>query len=87
MPQRTEITFETEETIRLRARRSHANKFCPSCRDLVDMATPRAIAILAGVSERTIFRLIEDGKVHFVEDEGIYVCLNSLIGHQGRVKQ
>ena len=82
-----EITFETEETIRLRKGYSIINEFCPGCRELVDMATPQAIAIWANVSERLIFRLIESGSVHYVEKTGIYICLSSLAAIRNEVKQ
>jgi hypothetical protein len=35
-------------------------------------------AALFGSSEREIFCLIENGRVHFRETERIFVCLNSL---------
>jgi hypothetical protein len=87
MRQRTEITFETEETVQLRSGPAVVNEYCGACRDVMSMATPKAIAILAGVGERVIFRLIEDGKVHFIDKSGIYVCLNSMAVIKEEVKQ
>jgi len=87
MKQRTEITFETKETIRLSHSRPWTSRFCNACGDLTDMATPRAIAVLADVGERAIFRLIEEGMVHFIDDGGIYVCLHSLADNKVEVKK
>lgn len=42
------------------------------------MATPEALTLISGVTEREIFRLIEAGEIHFYEGPKVYVCLNSL---------
>lgn len=42
------------------------------------MTTPQVAAILTQFTEREIFRLIETGKVHFVETDKVLVCLKSL---------
>jgi hypothetical protein len=46
------------------------------------MATPHVGAILAELTEREIYRLVEIGDVHFVETDRVLVCLNSLPGYQ-----
>lgn len=51
---------------------------CPQCRAPVEMFTPDIAAQLTGLSEREIFRLIENGRLHFTEAERIFVCRNSL---------
>lgn len=79
MKQRAEITFEIEEKIFLREGSKILTAFCPGCGGSVLMASPQAISILANVSERTIFRLIEAGEVHFIEKDGIFVCLSSAV--------
>jgi hypothetical protein len=43
------------------------------------MITPPNAAALSGFSEREIFRLIENGRLHFVEAERVYVCRDSLM--------
>lgn len=78
MKQRAEIVFEKEETVLLRQSEATINGLCPSCQVLTIMATPEAVALISGTSEREIFRLIEAGEVHFVEGPKVYVCLNSL---------
>lgn len=74
MKQKTEITFETEETISLRQEAKKFKMFCPPCQALVEMVTPPTAAALVGLSEREIFRLIENGRLHFVEAERVFVC-------------
>jgi hypothetical protein len=78
MKQKAEITLEVEETIIFRQVAETLTEFCPQCQALVEMLTPPIAAALCGVSEREIFRLIENGRLHFVEAERIFVCRNSL---------
>ena len=78
MKQKTEITFEVEETIILRQVAKTVMAFCPQCQALVEMTTPQIAAALFGLSEREIFRLIENGQIHFAETERIFVCRDSL---------
>ncbi len=72
-------TTETREICRLRAP-SLTGLRCHACVNEADMLTPHEAAIKAGVSQRTIYRWIEDGRVHFSEtkDSGLYVCFRSL---------
>ena len=78
MKRKTEITFEKEETIVLRQGEKMLAAFCPRCQTLVEMATPQICALVTGLSEREVFRLIETGKIHFLETERVLVCLNCL---------
>ncbi len=77
MKRKAEITFEVEETITLRDESRMMSIFCPVCLTTVEMITPRAIADLTDFTEREIFRLIEGGKIHFIETAIIYVCWSS----------
>ena len=45
------------------------------------MISPEAVAAIAHVSVRTIYRWVEVGKLHFMErsEQGLFVCLNSLL--------
>jgi hypothetical protein len=78
MKQKAEIVFEVEETIVLRQGEQVGSEFCPQCRIVSAMIAPRAIAIFSGAKEREIFRLIEAGEIHFVEADGVRVCLSCL---------
>ena len=78
MKQKTEITFEVEETIILRQVAEIVMGFCPQCQALVEMLTPQLAAAVSKTPIREIFRLIESGRLHFMETDEIRVCLNSL---------
>ena len=78
MKQKAEISFEVEETSVLRQDEKVLTAFCPQCQALVEMFTPQIAAALSGLSEREIFRLIENGRIHFVEAERVFVCLDTL---------
>lgn len=79
MKQKTEIVFEVEELITVKSRRSFVG-LCKHCNALAEMLTTEAAAALSGLSEREIFRLIEQAELHFTEAERVYVCRNSLAG-------
>ena len=74
MKQKAEITFEQEETVVLRQSSGHFIEFCPKCEETVELLTPEIMAALVETTEREIFRLIETGKIFFVEKERIFGC-------------
>lgn len=78
MKQKTEIEFELSETVAYSRRSERFETFCPLCKSPVEMATPQIAAILTRSNERGIYRLIETGKVHFVETDRVFICLKSL---------
>jgi hypothetical protein len=78
MKQKTEITFEVEETIILRQSGNKLEAFCPQCQAVVEMITPQLAAAVSKTPIREIFRLIESERLHFMETDEIRVCLNSL---------
>ena len=78
MKQKTEIEIELNETIAYSRRSERFEAFCSECKSLVEMATPPVAAILRQTTEREIYRLVETGKVHFVETDRVLVCLQSL---------
>jgi hypothetical protein len=76
MKRTTEITFETEELVAVKARRGFKG-FCEHCNAFVEMMPVEAAALVTGLGEREIFRLIETGEIHFVEAERVFVCRDS----------
>lgn len=62
-------------------------EYCPVCETFAVMVTPEALAIVSGVSERSIFRLIEANEIHFLEGPKVYVCMNSLRVQKERKNQ
>ena len=80
MKQKTEIEIELNETVAYSRRSERFETFCPECKSLVEMAAPQVAAILTQTTEREIYRLVETGKVHFVETDRVLICLKSLQG-------
>jgi hypothetical protein len=76
MKRTTEIIYETEEMTTVTARRCFKG-FCGACNAVVEMLPAEAAALLTGLGEREIFRLIETGEIHFIEAERVFVCRNS----------
>jgi hypothetical protein len=77
-----EVTIETEEHVIIHRSSGGAHpslQWCPFCRRQVEMVTPEQAGQIAGVSERTIYRWVEAGTIHFLEDSGhTYVCVPAL---------
>ena len=81
------MTIETEESIVLRGRQAQSPTlmWCSACHRQVEMVTPEQAAQIAGVTERTIYRWVEAGTVHFVEDcEHLLICASAISSHQGK---
>lgn len=74
MSQKTEFTFEVEETVILKQGGNILAEYCPKCGQIIEMASPEVIALATRHSEREIFRLIESGQIHYIEDGRIYAC-------------
>ena|SRR5262249_36053111 len=75
-----EVNIETEEEIALsnQGQRSRLT-WCPACRSQVEMVTPELAARMNGVSALTIYRWIEAGAVHFIEDCGyLLICVPTI---------
>jgi hypothetical protein len=77
---RTEITVETERVLVVRRRRASRQAWCDACAGQVETVLPEQAALIARVSVRTIYRWVEDGRLHFLETSSgnISICLNSL---------
>ena len=85
MNQKTEIEIELKETILYSPRSERFETFCVDCKALVEMATPQVAAFTGKSNEREIYRLVENGKVHFVETDRVLICLKSLADYQNSV--
>lgn len=77
---RTEITIETERIWMVSHRKVSSIAWCEGCCWRVRMIGPEEAAVWSGTSTRTIYRWIEDNRVHFVErpDGVLLVCVRSL---------
>ena len=78
---RSETTIETHEVWVIRKPRPARFSFCSECAAEAQMLTPEEAAGLARLSLRSIYRWVEDGRLHFTEtpDGKLFICLNSLL--------
>jgi hypothetical protein len=76
MKRTTEVIYEIEELTSVKFRGGFTG-FCERCNAFVEMLPPQAAAVLTGLGEREIFRLIETGEIHFLEAERVFVCRDS----------
>lgn len=78
---KTLITTETTETLIIRESPRGARAWCKPCFAEVEMVAAELAARVVGVSARQVFRLIEAGRIHFIErpDGSPWVCLNTLV--------
>ena len=82
---RIEISLKTRQTLVIRSPRGGREYWCSECVEPSRMVTPDEAAVLSETSAREIYRLIENGGLHFIEtDYGlVLVCFNSLPGTIG----
>ena len=79
MRQKTEISLEFEEALTIRTGRAFEAS-CLRCRRQVLMLPANEAAIVTGQSAREIYRQVEAGALHSLEDRSgmLYVCSESL---------
>ena len=80
---RTKIIIETDRELVVSRRLETYVAWCENCAGMVTMVTVDEAAVLASASSRSIFRQVENGKLHFTETpEGqLFICPNSLLKH------
>ena len=82
----TVISHETHEELRVslyrRAAPQQVLDWCSACTPVAPLLPPHDAAQLAGVSVRALYRLVEDGRIHFKEtpDGLLLVCVNNIDG-------
>jgi hypothetical protein len=79
--QKKVITIETFERTVIRQIPNHTQTlWCEFCQAEIEMITPELAATILGVKVREIYRRIERGRFHFVENQYglLVICLNSL---------
>ena len=72
------IVVEIDERIAVINTEQQFEAYCSECKRMTEMATPKTASVLAEISEREVFRLIEGKEVHFIENARILVCIASL---------
>jgi hypothetical protein len=77
---RTRITIDILRKISFKTA-SVESPWCRACGESAPMAAPEDAAALARVTVRTIYRWVEEEKVHFTDshDGSISVCLSSCL--------
>ena len=82
----TRISIETCERIIVRRLPDALAAFCPRCRSESLFVMPERAAVEFNLTTREIFRLVEGGALHFLEDEDglALVCRASLEVHPPR---
>ena len=80
---RTRTTVEKHEVLVIKGSRRLGRILCNECSGPVALVTLEEAAKISGLNSRAIYRLIEDGLVHFVESEvGIgLICPATLLNH------
>ncbi len=76
----TEITIERRRSFAARRTTKRTLSYCPICAREGEFVTPEEAAIIASVTPRTIYRWLEDGRFHFIEQPGseLFICSESL---------
>lgn len=77
------FVVEIDERIAVTNTQQHFEAYCSGCKTMTNMATPKTAGVLAGISEREVFRLIEGKEIHFIENDRVLVCLESLRNLRG----
>ena len=83
---KTEISLEIEEAVAIR---TVLIKPCRQCHKPMPMVTANEAAVIAKRSAREIYRFVEDGRIHFIEDHNglLFVCIASLEPSTDRFKR
>jgi hypothetical protein len=74
------FTVEREQTFIFRSHEIVLVGWCDQCELEVELVTVANAAREAGLSELVLYRLIEGGEVHFIQEDevNIFACLNSV---------
>ena len=72
------IVVEIDERIAVTNTEQQFEAYCSECKTITEMATPKTAGVLTEISEREVFRLIEGREIHFIENDRVLVCVESL---------
>lgn len=78
----TIVTFESRERLTIHQGERRLIAWCDRCCDEVVMVAPNEAAALSRTDARAIFRGVEAGRIHFMEDANgaVMICSKSLPG-------
>lgn len=72
------FVVEIDERISVTNDEQQFEAYCSDCSKMTQMATPKTAGVLTEISEREVFRLIEGKEIHFIENNRVLVCVESL---------
>ena len=72
------IVVEINERLTVSNEAERFEAYCSECKKMSEMTTPKIAAVLTGISERDVFRLIERTEIHYLENVRVLVCVESL---------
>jgi hypothetical protein len=78
MPRKTVIEIEFNETFAYVNRVEKFERYCPTCEETIEFVAPQIAAVTLNTTEREIYRLVESGRVHFLEIDRVLVCMRSI---------
>lgn len=75
-----ELIIERERRVRIKFNEAPPEAQCSKCDALAHFVTVDEAAIIKQTPAREIYRMVENGSIHFLENErgGLLVCLTSL---------
>ena len=78
---RTRTSVEVREVVVIRRSRTRNRILCPECSGAAALLTVEEAVKISAISSRAIFRLIEEGEVHFTEtvDGLTLICPTTLL--------
>ncbi len=82
---RVEITIETYQRTVFHPARRPVEKWCQECARHMSMWPPEKAALVARVAPRSIYRWLEEGRLHFIETQPgeLLICVASLPRPEG----
>jgi len=77
----TRTTLEMREVFVIKGSRLRKRVLCTQCSERTPMVTVREAINMSGISARSIYRVIEEGGVHFAEmsDGSTLICAATLL--------
>jgi hypothetical protein len=78
---RTRTTVERHETVVIRSARKLKRVLCPECSEPVALVALDEAVKFSGISSRAVYRLIEEGRIHFAEtaEGSVLICPATLL--------
>ena len=77
MKRTIELSFESSSLSMRRTNHKSTDVWCALCGGSTPMVTPEEAGVRLGLGVRAVFKLIEDGRIHFLErpEGALLVCL------------